>query len=99
MSSDQRERGRVVRPAAVVLPDDALVPAANRAAPPARLTHEVARATPYALRDGARAEPAGTLAAGTRVAMAEEGGDGTSCRVVRADGLAVYVPRDALRPL
>jgi hypothetical protein len=90
--------GRVVRPRAVVLPDDALLPAANAEARPARLTHEVTRAAAYHLTDPAGAAPAGTLAAGTRVAVRGRR-RGASCRVVREDGLAVYVPCDALRAL
>jgi hypothetical protein len=90
--------GHVVRPRALVLPDDALLPAANVEARPTRLTHEVTRDAPYTLAEGAA--PAGTLAAGTRVAVrGRRRGEGRPCRVVRDDGLAVYVPCDALRAL
>jgi hypothetical protein len=88
-----------VRPEPVVLPDDALVPAERREPPPAQPTHEVVRAAPFSLTGTARATRAGTLAAGTRVAVVARERGGTSCRVVRDDGLAVYVPCDVLRAL
>jgi hypothetical protein len=96
--SNEVGRGRMERPEAVVLPDASLVPLANVASPPTTLTHEVAQATPFHFTEAADGAPAGTLAAGTRVAVGGRG-DGRHCRVVRGDGLTVYVPCSSLRPV
>lgn len=99
-----REEPAVLRPGFVVLRPEALPPATNVVRPvPGRLTHELVADQPYALdRPGRDRGPDGVLPAGTRVAVLPGGGDRDGddhCRVVTASGLAVDVPRAALREL
>ncbi len=88
----------MLRPEAVVLGDEALVPADNIVRPPPNhFTHELAVDEPYWLdRPGRRArQPDGVLLAGTPVVLLVEGDD--RCRVVDDRGLYVEVRRSSLR--
>lgn len=89
-----------VRPEALVLPANALVPNENLIWPPPNLfTHVLARVQPYfygAAADGGPAD--GELAAGTRVVLLVYEG-GSACRVVDGRGLYVEVEYAALRRL
>jgi hypothetical protein len=94
------EPGVMLRPEAVVLGDEALVPAPNLVRPPPnRFTHELLVDEPYRFdRPGReRTEPDGVLRAGTPVALLVEGDD--RCRVVDGSGLYVAVRRSSLREL
>lgn len=90
--------GRMVRPKAVVLDDDALVPSKNVVKPPPnRFTHKVKRSQPYFYEDP-RDEPNGEFAEGTPVVlMVYHGGD--SCRVVDGHGLYVETAYGGLHRL
>ena len=80
--------GRMLRPKAVVLDNDALVPPKNVVKPPPnRFTHKVKRSQPY-FYEASRDEPDGEFAEGTPVVLMVYDG-GASCRVI--DGLGVYV--------
>ncbi|MGY1650312.1 hypothetical protein [Geodermatophilus sp. SYSU D01119] len=96
-----REEPAVRRPGFVVLGAEALPPASNVVRPvPGRLTHELLAEQPYHLdRPGRDRPPDGVLPAGTRVALLPGGRGNDPCRVVTAGGLAVDVPRAALRQL
>jgi hypothetical protein len=91
--------GRMLRPDATVLGDEALVPASNLVRPaPNRFTHELIADEPYWLdRPGPAHGPDGVLAAGTPVAVLVEGAD--RYRVVDRTGLYVEVRRASLREL
>ena len=91
--------GIMLRPKAVVLPDSAVVPAANQKPPPARLTHEVVVDLPYHYaRARVDQAPDGRFAAGAKVFMHERG-KGPLCRVVDPQGLCAIVAFEGLRPL
>ena len=94
------EPGVMLRPEAVVLGDETLVPAANLIHPPPnRFTHELRLEEPYWFdRPGhAPAKPDGVLRAGTPVVLLVEGED--RCRVVDGAGLYVAVRRSSLQQL
>jgi hypothetical protein len=95
---DEPDRG-VVRPEAVVLGEDAVVPERNIVRPPPnRFTHELSVDEPYRLdRPKSGDEPDGVLPAGTRVALLVEEADRS--RVVAGSGLYVEVRRSSLRRL
>lgn len=89
-----------LRPEVRVLPETALVPEANRIAPPPnRFTHEVTRREPYFF-DPERATqlPDGEFEQGTAVLLLVDDG-GEFCRVCDARGLYVAIARAALKPL
>ena len=90
--------GRMLRPKAVVLEDEALVPRRNVIKPPPnRFTHKVRRSQPYFYEDLGE-EPNGEFAAGTPVVlMVYHGGD--SCRVVDEHGLYVETAYGGLHDL
>lgn len=93
------EAGEVLRPEAVVLGDEALVPGSNLILPPPNVfTHQVVADEPYRF-DGSPAggPPDGVLAAGTSVVVLVESGDRR--RVADRTGLYVEVRRANLRPL
>ncbi|HYU84939.1 MAG TPA: hypothetical protein VEK80_09030 [Kribbellaceae bacterium] len=98
---DEPEPGVMLRPEAVVLGEEALVPAHHLVQPPPnRFTHRLVADEPYWFdrgRPGRSREPDGVLAAGTPVVLLAEGGD--RCRVVDGNGLYVEVRRSSLRPL
>lgn len=90
------------RPGFVVLGAGSLVPETNLVRPPPdRFTHELVADQPYSLdRAGHDHGPDGVLPAGTPVAVLPGGHDRDDlCRVVTATGLAVDVPRAAVREL
>jgi hypothetical protein len=93
------EKGRVLRPEAVVLGNAALVPDANLVSPaPNSFTHELAVDEPFWLdRSDRSQEPDGVLAAGTPVVVLVAGDE--RCRVVAGTGLYVEVGCASLRPL
>lgn len=90
---------RMLRPKAAVLPDSALVPAANQRPPPKRFTHRVEAAQPFHY-DAARAgeAPDGVFAAGTRVLMLQQG-DGPLCTVQDEHGVCAVTSLAGLRAL
>ena len=91
--------GIMLRPKAVVLPDSAVVPAANQKPPPARLTHEVVTDQPYYYsRARIGMAPDGHFVAGTKVQLLARGKE-PMCRVVDRQGLCVIVAYEGLRPL
>lgn len=99
---DERELefGVMLRPEAVILGDEALVPASNLIRPPPnRFTHSLTTDEPYRLdRAGdQQAGPDGVLPAGTQVVLLVEGED--HCRVVDGNGLYVPVRRSSLQQL
>jgi hypothetical protein len=91
--------GEVLRPQAIVLGDDALVPDGHMIRPPPnRFTHELTVDAPYHFdRPQRTGEPDGVLPAGTRVVALVEGPD--SARVVDGNGLYVEVQKAGLRKL
>jgi hypothetical protein len=90
--------GRMLRPKAVVLDKDAMVPPRNVIKPPPnRFTHKVKRSQPYFYED-AQDEPDGEFAAGTRVVLMVHDG-GASCRVVDGHGLYVETAYGGLHDL
>jgi hypothetical protein len=92
------DEGVILRPEALVLPDEALVPTSNLIQPPPnRFTHELIADEPYQFdRLGhADEEPDGILRAGTPVVLLVDGDD--RCRVVDARGMYVEIRRSSLR--
>ncbi len=88
----------MLRPEAVVLGEEALVPASNLVQPPPnRFTHELVVDEPYWFDRPGRGHrrPDGVLRAGTPVAVLVEGED--RCRVVDGRGAYVEVRRSSLR--
>jgi hypothetical protein len=98
-SKTDPDAGRMLRPEAVVLGDDALVPEHHFVRPaPNRFSHEIAVDEPYRFdRPQPAADPDGLLPAGTRVVLLVEGPD--RCWVVDPSGLYVEVRRASLREL
>ena len=90
----------MIKPEAVVLSTDALVPERNLIVPaPNQFTHELTRPQPfYYTRDRQDAPPDGQLPAGAKVVLLVYDG-GTSCRVADGQGLYVEVEFDSLRKL
>ena len=85
-----KSTGTFVRPEASVLPDDALVPAANLlAAPPSHMTHMVRTSQPwfFEMPEGS-VVPVGRFDAGTAVAVTARGD--RFCKVADAQGLHVW---------
>ena len=93
------DHGVTLRPEAVVLGDDALLPDTNIIRPPPnRFTHELIYDEAYRLdRPAQSGEPDGMLRAGTPVVLLVEALE--CCRVVDASGLYVEVRRTSLRRL
>ena len=90
--------GRMLRPKAVVLDNDALVPPKNVVKPPPnRFTHKVKRSQPY-FYEGPRDEPNGEFAEGTPVVLMVYHG-GASCRVIDGHGLYVETAYGGLHRL
>jgi hypothetical protein len=91
---------RMLRPEAIVLGDNALIPPANRVSPePNQFTHELTAAQPFYYSDPQEAgQPAGEFAAGTRVILFRYQG-GKYCRVVDGQGLYVETEYAGLRRL
>lgn len=90
--------GRMLRPKAVVLDDDAVVPRKNVVKPPPnRFTHKVKRSQPYFYEDP-RDEPDGEFAEGTPVVLMVYDG-GASCRVIDGHGLYVETAYGGLHRL
>jgi hypothetical protein len=90
----------VIRPPAVVLPDEAIVPGQNRIVPaPNQFTHELTRPQPYFYIDARQEKaPDGELATGTRVVLLVHDG-GPYCRVADERGLYVETAYDGLKAL
>jgi hypothetical protein len=93
------DRGVILRPDAVVLGDESLVPERSLVRPaPNRFTHELLVDEPYNFDHPERArKPDGVLPAGTPVVLLVD--DGERCRVVDAEGLYVEVRCASLRKL
>jgi hypothetical protein len=92
--------GHFIRPKAVVLPDEALVPARNLISPPPnQFTHRLSRAAPYYYAGAQQAaRPDGELPADTKVVLLVHDG-GRYCRVVDGRGLYVETEYESLEPL
>jgi hypothetical protein len=87
------------RPKATVLPDTALVPAANLVAPPKHFTHELRHAQPYFYAAPQHAHSAdGQLEAGSSLLLREQL-EGGWCAVVDGRGLCVITAQEGLFPL
>jgi len=88
------------RPEAIVLPDTALVPPANKISPaPNQFTHEIVSAQPFYFGDGGEGQTTnGEFQVGTRVLLFFHDG-GPMCRVVDRAGLFVSTAFAGLRPL
>jgi hypothetical protein len=93
------DTGAVLRPDAVVLGDEDLIPPRNLVRPPPNcFTHELVFDEPYRFDRPERPREAdGVLRAGTRVTLLVQGDD--LCRVVDGTGLSVDVRRASLREL
>ena len=98
-SDKESNAGEMLRPEAVVLPENAVVPELNVVRPaPNRFTHELLVDEPYRFDPpGPTGEPDGVLPAGTPVVLLVEGPD--RCRVVDGAGLYIEVRRASLRKL
>ena len=89
-----------VRPRAVVLPENATVPARNLIVPaPNQFTHELTRPQPFSFAGAEQAaSPDGEFPAGTKVVLLVYDG-GRYCRVADGQGLYVEIEHDSLRAL
>ncbi len=90
----------VIRPAAAVLAEEAMVPAQNLISPaPNQFTHELTRRAPYYFTGARQAKTSdGHFAAGAKVTLlVHDGGD--FCRVVDGQGLYVEIAYNALKEL
>lgn len=89
-----------VRPDAVVLPENAIVPDKNLISPaPNQFTHELIRPQSFYFTGAQQAgQPDGQLPAGTRVTLLVYNG-GSYCRVVDGQGLYVEIEYNSLRKL
>jgi len=96
---DDRTEG-FLRPEAVILGEDALIPDRNLIVPPPnQFTHEVTRATPYFYdREQPDVPPVGQFAEGTLVVLLVFNG-GSHCRVADRHGLYVETEYDSLKRL
>jgi hypothetical protein len=88
------------RPKTTVLPDAALVPAANLVQPaPMRFTHQVKAAQPYFyIAPQGHAQADGQFEAGTCVVLRDDTHEAW-CQVVDGRGLCVVTARGGLAPL
>jgi hypothetical protein len=88
------------RPKSTVLPDAALVPAANLVQPaPTHFTHQVRAGQPFFYSAPKSKTPAdGQFAPGTCVVL-HDPTDGIWCHVVDGRGLCVFTAREGLVPL
>ncbi len=90
----------IIRPEALVLSEQALIPEQNLIVPPPnQFTHELAQPQPYyytSARQGVT--PDGELAEGTQLVLLVYHG-GNSCRVTDGQGLYVELEYAALRKL
>ena len=92
--------GYFLRPDAVVLSENAMVPDRNIISPaPNQFTHELTRPQPFYF-DGAQqgTPPNGEFRAGTKVVLLVYNG-GNYCRVADGQGLYVEIEYDSLRKL
>lgn len=91
---------RFVRPEAVVLPENALIPDKNLISPaPNQFTHELMREQPYYYANAQQGVPPdGRLPAGTKVVLLVHD-DGERCRVVDGRGLYVEIECSSLKKL
>jgi hypothetical protein len=89
-----------IRPDAVVLGDNAMVPNTNVISPaPNQFTHELTRPQPFYFTGAQQAtEPDGHFSAGTKVVLLVYEG-GNYCRVVDGQGLYVEIPHGSLEKL
>jgi hypothetical protein len=88
----------VIRPRAVVLAENAIVPDKNLISPaPNQFTHELVGSQAYYFNEAARAKlPDGEFPAGTRVVLLLYNG-GDYCRVANEQGLYVEVEYSSLK--
>jgi hypothetical protein len=89
----------VIRPEAVVLPENAVVPDKNLISPaPNKFTHQLIRSQPYYFSEARQGRPPdGEFPAGTKVVLLVH--DRPFCRVVDGQGLYVQVGCDSLKKL
>ena len=90
----------MIRPEAVVLADNALIPPANLISPPPnQFTHELTVAQPYYYSETQQDRPPdGTFAAGTKMVLLVYHG-GRYCRVADRQGLYVETEYRGLQQL
>lgn len=89
-----------VRPDAVVLGENSIVPERNIISPaPNQFTHELTRSQPFYFAEAQRAgQPSGRFPAGTKVVLlVYDGGD--YCRIADGQGLYVEIEHDGLKRL
>jgi hypothetical protein len=90
---------RMLRPKATVLPDAALVPAANLRPPPRRYTHKVVSEQPFHFAEPqAEAAADGCFAPGTKLLLLAHDG-GPWCQVQDGQGLCATTAWAGLREL
>ena len=91
--------GRMERPAATVLPEEALVPEECVVRPaPTVFTHQLTAELPFRYTTSDQdSPPAGVLAAGSRVVLEKQAGD--ICQVIDGRGLRLTLSCRGLRHL
>ena len=91
---------RMIRPEAVVLAENAIVPGKNLIWPaPNQFTHKLTRSRPYYFNEPRQAaRPDGEFPAGTKVVLLVYNG-GNYCHVADGRGLYVAVRYDGLKKL
>jgi hypothetical protein len=89
-----------IRPDAVVLGENAIVPEKNLISPaPNQLTHELLRPQPFYFTGAQQAtQPDGLFSSGTKVVLLVYDG-GKYCRVADRQGLYVEIEYDSLKKL
>ena len=92
--------GNFIRPKAVVLPEESLIPESNLISPPPnQFTHELKSSQPFYYTGAQQASPPdGELPANTKVVLFRHEG-GSYCRVVDEQGLYVEIEFDSLKKL
>jgi hypothetical protein len=89
-----------IRPDAVILPEDAMIPDNNLISPPPnQFTHELTQTQPYYYTGAQQASPPdGEFPAGTKVLLLVYDG-GNYCRVADGQGLYVETEHSGLKKL
>ena len=89
-----------VRPDAIILPEDAVIPDKNLISPaPNQFTHELTRQASFYYNSAQQGTPPdGEFSSGAKVVLLVYDG-GSSCRVADGRGLYVEIEYDALKKL
>jgi len=96
----QKYMGNFIRPKAVVLSEESLIPEDNQISPPPnRFTHQLKSSQPFYYTGAQQASPPdGELPADAKVVLLRHDG-GSYCRVVDEQGLYVEIQFDSLKKL